>query len=297
MARILVVDDSPLERILLVSLLSDGSGHEVCHAKDGEQALLLMAHSPPDVVVTDLMMPKMNGFELVTHVQKRFPRIPIILMTAYGNEDIAVAALEKGAASYVPKSRRSDRLLETVDRVLARSRAERSRERLLQCLGKLDATFYLENDPSLVPPLVDYIQATLSGIGIGNELERVRVGIALEEAIYNAMLHGNLELDDEYSTVMQGSRFAELQQRRRQSPFNERRVVVDVHLTTYTARFVVRDHGNGFERNKLKLSDRFQLGRHRGTSLMCAFMDEVRYNELGNEVTLIKLHDVAETGS
>ena len=53
MARILVVDDSALERTLVVSLLSDGGGHEVYHAKDGEQALLSMAHSPPDVVVTD----------------------------------------------------------------------------------------------------------------------------------------------------------------------------------------------------------------------------------------------------
>jgi DNA-binding NarL/FixJ family response regulator len=107
----------------------------------------------------------------------------VILMTAHGNEEIAMAALERGAASYVPKSCQAERLLETADRVLARTLAERNRERLIQRLGKLDATFHLEIDPALVPPLVDYLQATIGDIGIGSEAERLRVGIALEEAI------------------------------------------------------------------------------------------------------------------
>lgn len=292
MALVLVVDDSPLERTLAGNLLSNSSGHEIRYAEDGDDALSEIARRAPDIVVTDLIMSNMDGFELVKQMQDQFPHIPVVLMTAYGNEDVAIAALENGAASYVPKSRQSERLLETVDRVLARSQAERNRERLIQCLGKLDARFHLENDPALVPPLVDYIQATISGIGIGSEAERVRVGIALEEAIYNAMLHGNLEMPDEFAAVMRGGRFAELEYRRGQPPFSERRVVVDVHLTTYTARFVVRDEGIGFRPTQLSLSDRFERGQHRGTALMNAFMDEVRYNDIGNEVTLIKLHDL-----
>lgn len=294
MASILIVDDSALERTLAGNLLSNGSGHELRYAEDGDQALGEIERLPPDIVVTDLIMPNLDGFELVKQLQSQFPRIPVVLMTAYGNEDVAIAALENGAASYVPKSRQSERLLETVNRVLARSHAERSRERVIQCLGKLDARFHLDNDPTLVPPLVDYIQATISGIGIGSETERVRVGIALEEAIYNAMLHGNLEMPDEFAAVMQGGRLAELEYRRGQPPFNERQVIIDVHLTTYTARFVVRDEGIGFDQQTLSWPDRFERGQHRGTALMNAFMDDVRYNEVGNEVTLIKLHDLVE---
>ncbi|MCA9144027.1 MAG: response regulator [Planctomycetaceae bacterium] len=293
MALVLIVDDSALERKLAASLLAKGNRFEVCLAEDGKQALRMMERRLPDIVVADLVMPNVNGLELVTYIQERFARVPVILMTAHGSEDIAVAALENGASSYVPKSRLAERLLETVDRVLARSRAERNRERLIQCVGKLDATFYLENDVSLVPPLVDYLQATISAIGIGSEAERLRVGIALEEAIYNAMLHGNLEMPDDFASVMRGGRFAELEYRRGQPPFNQRKVVVDVHLTTYTARFVVRDQGAGFRPSKRSVSERFEQGSHRGTALMRAFMDEVRYNELGNEVTLIKLHDRA----
>ncbi len=67
-----------------------------------------------DLVITDLMMPETNGLELVAAVRQLYPQVPVILMTAYGNESIAVEALERGAASYVPKSQQADRLSDTV---------------------------------------------------------------------------------------------------------------------------------------------------------------------------------------
>lgn len=99
--RILVVDDSPVERVLVEGLLCKNPDYTVELAADGREALAAIAANPPDLVVTDLVMPEMDGLELVRTMRSRCPRIPAILMTAYGDESTAVEALEAGAASYV----------------------------------------------------------------------------------------------------------------------------------------------------------------------------------------------------
>ena len=79
-----------------------------------------MRHSLPDVVISDLVMPELNGLELIGQVRQNYPLVPVILLTALGNEEIAFEALEQGAASYVPKARQAECLADTVDRVAAR---------------------------------------------------------------------------------------------------------------------------------------------------------------------------------
>src|SRR5262245_2143157 len=110
MATVLVVDDSPIDRRLVGGILEKISGTKTEYAGDGAEALSKIERAPPDVVLTDLQMPKMDGLELVSTVRSRFPLVPVILMTGHGSEDIAVQALQRGAASYVNKSSISDEL-------------------------------------------------------------------------------------------------------------------------------------------------------------------------------------------
>ncbi|MEX0819033.1 MAG: response regulator [Pirellulaceae bacterium] len=296
MIHILVVDDSRVERLLAGALLDQRPDTRVTFAADGREALRMLRAAQPDLVVTDLLMPGMDGLGLVRAVRKEFPRVPVILMTAYGNENLAVDALDQGAASYVPKSQRTERLLETVNRVLARTRGERYRQRLTECVGKIDATFYLENDPTLIPILVDYVQQTVAGLELGDDTERVRAGVALEEALFNAMYHGNLELTAEEldrARAIGDDELAKLvKDRCSETAYSDRRIIVEVHITSHTARFVVRDAGNGFDvaaASRGAMSERFGGGQCRGLTLMQSLMDQVKYNEIGNEVTLIKL--------
>ena len=104
MTIVLVVDDSAVDRRLAGGLLEKESGLTVIYASDGTEALVKLDTENPDLVVTDLQMPKMNGLELVGAIRHQYPLVPVILMTAHGSEEIAIAALEQGAASYVPKS-------------------------------------------------------------------------------------------------------------------------------------------------------------------------------------------------
>ncbi|MHB8969517.1 MAG: response regulator [Pirellulaceae bacterium] len=294
--NILIVDDSEVDRCLAGGLLEPHPDYRVAYATTGREALTHMSHHLPDVIVSDLVMPELNGLELVGHVRQSYPLVPVILLTAHGNEAIAFEALELGAASYVPKSRQAERLVETVDRVAARVHAQRVCRRLQECPANMDCTFHLGTDPALIRPTVDLIQHNLSAIGTGDAIDQMRIGIALEEAMYNALYHGNLEITAEELDAARAGGSARavsdlLRQRLERQELRNRRIVVDAKITSHTARFVIRDEGQGFDHTRIvrAATDCFGDGWNRGTMLMCTLMDEITYNATGNEVTLVKV--------
>jgi DNA-binding NtrC family response regulator len=100
--RVLIVDDEANAREALETLLRD-EGYEVASAPDGEAALTLAARFEPEVVLTDLKMPRMDGLELLERGRKLLPDAAFVVMTAFGSIDTAVAAIKRGAENYVTK--------------------------------------------------------------------------------------------------------------------------------------------------------------------------------------------------
>jgi CheY-like chemotaxis protein len=296
MPTILVVDDSAVDRRLIGRFLQEKVECTVEYAANGLEALARMKEVAPDLVVTDLTMPVMDGLELVTSLRSRHPDLPVILMTAYGSETLALEALEQGAASYVPKSQLADKLLGTVEEVLSLARAGRSHEQLMSCLTKTEFTFSLENDAALIDPLVDLVQQMVVGMGLCDFTGQLRIGVALKEALLNALFHGNLELSLEdmqkvQNTLIQEKDQSLVEQRRAQPPYRDRRIFVDVKLSPEEARFVIRDEGPGFDVAAAPdPRDPAVLEREEGRGLMLirTFMDEVTHNQRGNEITMVK---------
>ncbi|HTQ39625.1 MAG TPA: response regulator [Pirellulales bacterium] len=296
MSTVLVVDDSPVDRRLAGSILEKCAGLKVDFATNGAEALEKIERAPPDAVLSDLQMPEMDGLELVGAVRSRFPLIPVILMTAHGSEDIAVQALARGASSYVPKSKLAQELPEVLESVLAVSKADRHNERLGECLCRTANEFVLENDTGLVYPLVDHCQRLVTRMKLCDETGRIRIGIALEEALLNALYHGNLELSaDELrearSGLLNNGNGNLIEQRRRQSPYRDRRIHFQLSVSPREASFVIRDEGPGFNPSDVPdPTDPANLEREsgRGLLLMRTFMDDVQYSANGNQVTLIK---------
>jgi CheY-like chemotaxis protein/anti-sigma regulatory factor (Ser/Thr protein kinase) len=288
----LVVDDSPVARLIAGSIVERTLGWKAVYAEDGRSALAAIEAHVPRIVLTDMNMPGgMGGLELVAAVRKRHPAVPVVLMTAFGNEEVALRALREGAASYVPKKSLDDLLAPTLEQVFAASQVERRQQRLMGLLDRVELRFYLENDPSLVPPLVGHVRPYLAFPGLDDPSTRTRVGVALEEALLNAIYHGNLEVSSELR--QQGEepfrRLAE--ERRRLAPYGQRRVFCGVRISRERATFVIRDEGPGFDPAKLPdPTDPANLGRigGRGLLLIRTFMDEVSYNETGNQITLVK---------
>ena len=90
---VLVVDDAPVDRLMTGALIDQMPGWRARYAESGEEALAAIAQERPRIVLTDLNMPQMDGLALVAEVHRLYPAVPVVLMTAYGNEEIALQAL------------------------------------------------------------------------------------------------------------------------------------------------------------------------------------------------------------
>jgi CheY-like chemotaxis protein len=288
---ILVVDDSTVDRLVVRRLLEKHGAWSVEQAADGGEALEAVARSAPGLILTDLQMPRVGGLELVEQVRERFPRVPVVLMTGHGSEEIAIAALKAGAASYVPKRNLAADLIPTVEQVLAASQTDDRRTRVLAALRGRVSRYTLESDPALVSPLVQVFREELVAIGLCDATGATRAGIALEEALLNAVYHGNLGVSSDLKLIGDGSFERVAAARRLEAPYRDRRVHVTAELTPVEGSFVVADEGPGFDVSQLPdPTDPANLEKPsgRGILFMRTFMDDVRYNPTGNCVTLVK---------
>src|SRR5262245_31017100 len=299
MPRILIVDDSRMDRQLAARILQKHNWAElapddpldISYADDGVGALEAAHATPPDLILTDMNMPIMDGLRLVEEVRLALPQVPVILMTAVGSDELAIKALQSGAASYVPKKLLALELTDTTLSVLETAQAGRSHRRLLECLSGCEAHFRLGNDPALIPPLVGYLKDSRFRVCGSDETGLVRITMALREAVLNAMHHGNLELSSDLREG-EGREYHRLaRERMTQAPYAARLVAVRATDTQEGSTYVVRDEGPGFDPSKLPDPldpENMEKVSGRGLLLIRTFMDEVRFNDKGNEITMIK---------
>ena len=209
----------------------------------GREALAALPARLPDVVLTDLDMPEMNGLELVEAVRRDFPAVPVILMTALGSEEIAVEALQKGAASYVPKRNlrrrhpghagQRPRRRPGGARPAARLRLPGARP---SCTSSWTTTRRWRRRSSAC------WRNRRRACGSCDRHDLMRVGVALHEALLNAIHHGNLELSSELRQEGDEKDYRDLAAvRRRQPPYRDRRVRVTAHCRVAEAVYVIED--------------------------------------------------------
>lgn len=297
MKTVLVVDDSQVDRRLVGGLLQRSGEFQLVYAANGKDALERMELDVPDVVVTDLHMPEMNGLELVEAVKSAYPLVPILLMTAQGSEELAVEALKRGAASYVTKRRLSEDLISTLEQILAAASLDQGQSRLRNRIVRSETSYVLTNDTGLVQAMVQQIREMLRSMRFFGENDRLRIGIALEEALLNSLYHGNLEVSSTLREQDHALYDAMAKQRLSEEPYCDRRLFIDVSLSPEQARFQIRDEGPGFNPGAIPdPTDPEFLERPcgRGMLLMRSFMDEISYNAMGNEVTMLKRVLVAQ---
>jgi two-component system response regulator AtoC len=115
--HVLVVDDEPSSRSGLAKLLRE-EGYRVSEAADGVAALGVVAANAPDVIVTDLRMPNMDGATMLDRLGELHPEVPVIILTASGEPGSPAAATRAGAVAYLEKPVDFDALLAIIERVL-----------------------------------------------------------------------------------------------------------------------------------------------------------------------------------
>ena len=147
--RILVVDDKQSFRFLATGYLSD-AGYSVGEAGNADAALVELSRIHYDLVVSDLVMPEVDGVELLRRVHRQWPDLPFILVTAHGSVESAVAAMKLGADDYLLKPLNRDELLLVVARLLENARIRAGHTRMFQAQRE---RYSFQNIRSLAPAM------------------------------------------------------------------------------------------------------------------------------------------------
>ncbi len=121
MPKILIVDDLASERLLLRSFLDTRGGLEIIEAVDGEAACVLARESQPDLIFLDIVLPKVDGFQVCRRLKKdpATSAIPVILVSSKTQESDRFWGLKQGAVDYLPKPLDMRQVLASVERLLA----------------------------------------------------------------------------------------------------------------------------------------------------------------------------------
>ena len=296
MASILIAEDSVTQATHIRGLLERAS-HSVVVAEDGAQAIKALGEKLPDIVLTDLNMPEMDGLELVEHVRERHSEIPVVVMTAEGSEDAAVAALRKGAASYLPKRAIAKSLVKTISEILELMEARCGRDEVMEALVASESSYVIGNDHQFAGRVIARLEEQLRTLKYSDATGMLRITMALREAVANAIDHGNLELDSSLRD-QDGPAYSDLgKQRLRQEPWKSRRITITSRVTPDQVRYTVADQGRGFDPSSLsdpRDPENLLRAHGRGLMLIRSFMDEVTHNEAGTVITMVKHRETAE---
>lgn len=119
MIKILIADDHPIVRNGLKQIISDEKDMEVvCEASNAEEALNLLDRNEVDVVILDISMPKLSGFEALEQIKKTFPKLPVLMLSVLSEDIYSVRALKAGALGFINKETAPEELILAVRKVL-----------------------------------------------------------------------------------------------------------------------------------------------------------------------------------
>ncbi len=134
MERILIVDDGKEGREFIADYILKPNGYDYLMAKDGREGLELVTKYKPDLILLDLQMPRMNGIEMLEQMAAQGIDIPVILMTFYGSEEIAVEVYRLGVKDYIKKPFSVEEMLLAIKRSLGDVRLRREKDALTERL-------------------------------------------------------------------------------------------------------------------------------------------------------------------
>ena len=291
MSRILVINPDSAVQLRALKILNAGCEWDAEPCSTTEQALEMLGEQDYELLLLDLGLAREERYRFLEKLSETHKALPVLMMSCTGTIDQVVEALQAGAEGFVHNSKLESDLLDHVIRVANAAHRNKCHARLLDCMTSSTSTFAIENDPLLLPALLIRFQASAAMFGVCDASERTRIGIALEEALSNALYHGNLEVSSELREESLEEYYELAGERRFSEPYASRKIHVTETLTAESATFVIRDEGPGFDTARLDeepAPENLEKLSGRGLLMMKSFMDEVVYNDKGNEVTMVK---------
>ncbi len=295
MNSVLIVEDEPPQLEMLAEYFQM-ENYQAFTADNGETALEVIRNEAVDLVVSDIQMPKMNGIELVCRLNEVKPELPIILMTGYGTMEIVIEAMKNGAADFLLKPVKMEKLGATVKANLEKVIESQKQEELMPFMNGSISCNLPVNRYHLLGALTRKIGNLTVDCGYIETKRRHTVKTILYEAISNAIFHGSLGVlseglrdeDSDDSAYMQ-----EILRRAKDPNFANKSIVVETVIEKEMLTIIIRDEGCGFDW-KLKLSEaedpkNLFMPYGRGLLLIKRLMGKGNYifNKEGNQLTLL----------
>ena len=288
-ARVLIVDDQQVLRSLLSRFMTR-EGFEPVEAENGKKAIELYRATNPAVVLSDIMMPEMDGISLLRAIRALDPGAAVILMTGYGNEEVLLEALRGGAVNFFKKPFDFHEVLSVVRSVARQRLAPDPAPFRSPHLVEETKRFEFTAADTQIQPIINQIALHLGAIAVESEIIHLKIGI--EEMIRNAVEHGHLGITgEEKHRALEHGVFGELVHERLQAGDNaKKRITLCSRLNAAELVVTVADEGAGFDWRSLPELTPESLLRFSGRGILLTriYFDEVRYNDRGNEVTLVR---------
>ena len=273
MKVLIVEDDAPSRNFMKDTVKSQG--FKAFTAENGLQGLEEFKKVRPDLVLSDINMPKMNGLELLEEIRKISPDVIVVMVTAFGCEEYAIKAMELRANNYLKKPVRHKELLPLLKKYL--SLTAKSTESFEQPEEINEPTFSinLDSDITKVPNMVYWLMEATKDLLDKKDTLGVKIG--LMELLNNAIEHGNLANAKELDASKKAIAYS-------------RTVNVEFRISESYCEWVITDEGKGFDWQAYM--DRLQvdpLGQEGKGLLVSKFhFTELLFNPSGNSVTARK---------
>ena len=262
--NVLVVDDDSDVLSTLSEILSELKLSPVT-AADGAEAIEKIKTRKIDLIITDLMMPVMDGFELIQRTRQLNVNIPIAVISGHGEVKNVVNALSRGAYNFITKPFTIKEIENIVKRGLRLREFSLGTHRLLEGIRNY-SEMEIPSYPHLLPSATLYVIRECQWRGLEDEASLSNISISVDELLNNALIHGN-DLDE------------------------TKKIYVKITFDNEKFTVSVEDEGNGFDYNHLltEFSENAQtLPTKRGLFIVNYLMDELSFNEKGNMVTMAK---------
>ena len=234
-------------------------------AQDGSEALNMLQSKKIDLIITDLMMPQMDGLKFIIKSREINPRIPIAVISGYGDAKNATFALTRGAFNFITKPFTIKEVENVIRKGLRLRELSLGTDKLLHNVRnqtKIVISSYLH----LLPSVAFYIVKECQWRGIDNENILNNISVCTDEILTNALIHGNKK-------------------------YPKKKISVTLNFDAEKFTLIVKDEGKGFDVKKFsrQLKENYiDIPNKRGLFIIEYLMDDVSFNEKGNEITATK---------
>ena len=288
--KVLIVEDDKASRFFLESLL-ESNDYNFKSAANGIEGLNIFEEYKPDVVLTDIQMPIMDGLELLEAIRDSKSDTIVIMVTAFGTENYAIQALHLGANNYLKKPVSSQELLRLLKKYKAILSSKYSPDTLPGRLINRKFSIDFNTEYNKIPKIVDKVIIE-SNLDIDDN-EKINIELGLVELITNAIEHGNLNISyEEKQKALDEGILGDLYNKRMEDPvYQNRTITIDFHADLEKYQWTITDEGNGFDWNTLPNptdEDHILELNGRGVFISRFLFDKIEYVGKGNIVIATK---------